>query len=78
MRQLLAKHGYDPTGFVEKSLKVQGATDLLDTEEALNNAMVHGCWKCQMTVLHYRHVSVQFRLRVASHIPMEPRPASTS
>ncbi len=41
-------------GFVEKSLKVQGATDLLDTEEALNNVMLHGCWKCQTTVLHYR------------------------
>jgi hypothetical protein len=77
-RQLLAKHGYDPTGFVEKSLKVQGASNLLDTEEQLVNVMVHGRWKCQTTVLHYRHVSVQFRLRVASRIPMAPRPAGTS
>jgi hypothetical protein len=72
-RQLLDRHGYESASFVEKSMKVQGATDLLDTDEALNNVMVHGRWKCQTTVLHYRHLSIEFRLKVALRIPMKPR-----
>ena len=39
-RQLLDKHGYDSKRFTEKSMKVQGVTDLLDTGEPLENVMV--------------------------------------
>jgi len=69
-RKLLEKHGYEARGFTEKSMKVQGVTELLDTGEALENVMVFGRWKSQTTPLHYRNLSVKFKLAVASNIPM--------
>ena len=69
-RALLAKHGYDAAAFTEKSMKVQGVTELLETGEALENVMVHGRWKSATTPLHYRHLSVNFRLQVAQNIPV--------
>ena len=69
-RQLLDKHGYDSQRFTEKSMKVQGVTDLLDTGEPLENVMVSGRWKTQTTPLHYRNLSVNFRLTIARNIPL--------
>ena len=69
-RELLVKHGFDGAKFTEKSLKVQGVTELLDAGESLENVMVLGCWKRTTTPLHYRHMSTRFLLSVASRIPM--------
>ena len=69
-RQLLDKHGYDSKKFTEKSMKVQGVTDLLDTGEPLENAMVSDRWKTQTTPLHYRNLLVNFRLTIACTIPL--------
>ena len=69
-RQLLIKHGFDGAKFTEKSLKVQGVMESLDAGESLENVMVLGCWKRTTTPLHYRHMSTQFLLSVASRIPM--------
>jgi hypothetical protein len=44
-RQLLAKHGYDPTSFTEKSNKVQWMTDLLDAGEQVPHVMVFRRWR---------------------------------
>lgn len=68
-RQLLSKHGYDATNFMEKSMKVQGVTELMETGEAVINVAVHGRWKRETTPLHYRHLSIPFRLAVANRIP---------
>ncbi len=68
-RQLLAKYGYDPTSFTEKSNKVQGTTDLLDAGEQVPHVMVFGRWRSETTPLHYRALSIQFRLSVASRFP---------
>jgi hypothetical protein len=69
-RKLLDKHGYESKSFTEKSMKVQGVTELLDTGESIINVMVLGRWKCQVTPLHYRNLSMKFRLGVAINIPV--------
>ena len=69
-RKLLDRHGYEGQKFTEKSMKVQGVTDLLDTGEPLENVMVSGRWKTQTTPLHYRNLSVNFRLQIAKNIPL--------
>ena len=69
-RKLLTKHGFNGNKFTEKSMKVQGVTDLLDTGEPLENVMVSGRWKTQTTPLHYRNLSVNFRLAIAKNIPL--------
>jgi hypothetical protein len=69
-RQLLQKHGFEASAFTEKSMKVQGVTELLDAGEPLENVMVFGRWKTQTTPLHYRNLSMKFRLGVAKHIPV--------
>jgi hypothetical protein len=71
MRQLLEKHGYDAGKYTEKSMKVQGVTELLDTGEKLENVMVFGRWRTQTTPLHYRNLSMKFRLGVAKNIPTQ-------
>ena len=52
-------------------MKVQGVTDLLDTGEPLENVMVSGRWKTQTTPLHYRNLSVNFRLTIARTTPLK-------
>ena len=69
-RQLLVKHGFDGAKFTEKSLKVQGVTELLDAGVSLENVMVMGRWKRTTTPLHYRNLSANFLLTVASRLPM--------
>ena len=69
-RQLLVKHGFDGAKFTEKSLKVQGVTELLDAGVSLENVMVLGRWKRTTTPLHYRNLSANFLLTVAGRLPM--------
>ncbi len=69
-RQLLEKHGFQGDSFTEKSLKVQGVTDLLDTGEPLENVMVFGRWKQTTTPCHYRNLSANFLQGIAGRIPM--------
>ena len=69
-RQLLVKHGFDGATFTEKSLKVQGVTELLDAGVSLENVMVLGRWKRTTTPLHYRNLSANFLLTVAGRLPM--------
>ena len=77
-RQLLEKHGYDAANFTEKSMKVQGVTELLDSGEPLENVMVFGRWRTQTTPLHYRALSMSYRLEVARHIPAATAAADNS
>ncbi len=49
-RQLLAKHGYDPTSFTENSNTVQGTTDLLDAGEQVPHVKVFGCWRSTIVI----------------------------
>jgi len=69
-RELLRKHGYEAEAFTEKSEKVQGVTDLLDANKALADVMVFGRWKRETTPLHYRALSIDFRLKIASSFPL--------
>jgi len=69
-RELLTKHGFDGQKFTEKSFKVQGVTQLLDSGESLENVMVFGGWKRTTTPLHYRHMSTNFLLDVANRLPL--------
>jgi hypothetical protein len=69
-RELLAKHGYEAADLMEKSLKVGGVTSLLDAGESLENVQVLGSWKSLQTPLHYRKVSLKFKLGIASWIPV--------
>jgi len=68
-RKLLDKHGYDSSNFTEKSNKVQGTTDLLASGEQVAHVMVFGRWRSEHTPLHYRALSIEFRLGVASRFP---------
>ena len=47
-------------------------TELLDAGEPLENLMVFGRWRTQTTQLHYRALSLRYRLEVARHIPAAP------
>ena len=58
-RKLLTKHGFDGNKFTEKSMKVQGVTDLLDTGEPLSNVMVAGRWKTQTIVSEFQAYNSQ-------------------
>ena len=69
-RELLVKHGFDGSRFTEKSFKVQGVTQLLDSGEPLENVMVFGRWKRTTTPLHYRNLSENFLLGVAGRLPL--------
>ena len=69
-RELLTKHGYEGSKFTEKSFKVQGVTELMNSGEPAENVMVFGGWKRTTTPLHYRHTSADFLLGVASRLPM--------
>ena len=69
-RELLVKHGFDGSRFTEKSFKVQGVTQLLDSGEPLENVMVFGRWKRSTTLLHYRNLSENFLLSVAGRLPL--------
>ena len=69
-RLLLAKHGFESDKFTEKSFKVQGVTELMNAWESAENVMVFGGWKRPTTPLHYRHISSQFLLGVASRLPL--------
>ena len=71
-RELLVKHGFDFDGsrFTEKSFKVQGVTQLLDSGEPLENVMVFGRWKQTKIPLHYRNLSENFLLSVAGRLPL--------
>ncbi len=65
-RELLQLHGFDSSGFTEKSLKVQGVTDLLDKGKTLENVMVYSrCWQTT-TPLHYRNLSMGFLQQIAA------------
>jgi hypothetical protein len=68
-RQLLQRYGYEASTFTEKSMKVQVVTELLDAGEALENVMTFGRWKTTTTPLHYRNLSVRYRLEIAGNIP---------
>ena len=68
-RELLVKHGFDGSRFTEKSFKVQGVTQLLDSGEPLENVMVFGRWKQTTIPLHYRNLSENFLLSVAGRLP---------
>jgi hypothetical protein len=52
-----------------KSNKVQGTTDLLASGEQVAHVMVFGRWRSEHTPLHYRALSIEFRLGVASRFP---------
>jgi len=67
---LLTKYGKDASAFTEKSCKVQGCTDLVDSGEQMPHIMVHGRWKTETTPLHYRALSINFRLKVAGNFPL--------
>jgi hypothetical protein len=43
-------------------------TSLLDAGESLENVQVLGGWKSLQTLLHYRNVSLKFKLGTASWI----------
>ena len=73
-RRLLAKHGYESALFTEKSMKVQGVTELFAAGESLENVTAFGRWRRLETPLHYRNHSVQFRLGVAGRIPTGSAP----
>ena len=69
-RELLVKHGFDGSRFTEKSFKVQGVTQLLDSGEPLENVMVFGRWMRTTILLHYRNLSENFLLSVAGRLPL--------
>ena len=69
-RILLEKYGYEASKFTEKSMKVQGVTELLDVGEPLENVMTFGRWRTTTTPLHYRNLSTKYRLKVANNIPL--------
>jgi hypothetical protein len=64
-RQLMAKHGYDPTSFTEKSNKAR-AVDDRSSGHGGAGAVLHGF---RTLALHYRALSIQFRLSAASRFP---------
>ena len=68
-RQLLEWHGYEAGGLTEKSMKVQGVTELFDAGESLENVMVYGRWRNQTTPMHYRKLSVQMRVAIGRKLP---------
>jgi hypothetical protein len=69
-RELLARHNYDSKQFTEKSLKVGGVTNLLNSGEPLENVQLLGGWKSLQTPLYYRAASVQLKQEVAGRIPL--------
>jgi hypothetical protein len=75
-RELLARHNFNSENFTEKSLKVGGVTNLLNSGEPLENVQLLGGWKSLQTPLYYRAVSLQLKQEVAGRIPLgNPSPA---
>jgi len=72
-RDLMQKHGFDGAAFSEKSFKVGGVTALLDAGEPLENVQMLGGWKSAQTVLYYRNASLDFKVGVASRMPLNSR-----
>ena len=61
-RNLLTKIGLDGHLYTETSLKAGGVSEFLDTGMSLADAMLHGRWKNEQTVIYYRRDSPNHRL----------------
>ena len=69
-RKLLIENGFSPKDISEKSAKMEGVTQTLNSGASLEQVMHLGRWACISTPNHYKINSVEYKKSIGKKIPV--------
>jgi hypothetical protein len=69
VQDMVSAVGVDPTGITDKSFKMLGVTRTLNLGVPLEDVAQHGRWLTAVMPLHYKHNSIEYKVKIAKLVP---------
>ncbi len=70
VQDMVSAVGIDPTGITDKSFKMLGVTRTLNLGVPLDDVAQHGRWLTASMPLHYKHNSIEYKVKIAKPVPI--------
>jgi hypothetical protein len=70
VQDMVSAVGIDPTGITDKSFKMLGVTRTVNLGVQLDDVALHGRWLTASMPLHYKHNSIEYKIKIARLVPI--------